>query len=113
MADLIDRQALKTTMFSGKRFHYIRNLINKVPTADAVEVPTDNADSLDLAITALGIFRLSYCLNVEETDKTGNLVFRCSECEFENRKTRICSLKKFLGKYATEEQKERFSLMSR
>lgn len=37
MAELIDRQALKA-MFSGARFHYIRNRINKLPAVDAVEV---------------------------------------------------------------------------
>lgn len=38
MADeLISRQALKA-MFSGARFHYIRNRINKLPAVDAVEV---------------------------------------------------------------------------
>lgn len=37
MADLIDRQALKA-IYSGKRWHYLRNRINKLPAVDAVEV---------------------------------------------------------------------------
>lgn len=37
MSDLISREAVKA-IYSGKRWHYLRNRINKFPAVDAVEV---------------------------------------------------------------------------
>lgn len=107
MADLIDRQALKA-IYNGKRWHYLRNRINKLSVVDAVEVPKDNADDMNRAIIGLGMFRLSFCLNVRETDVQGEPVFRCEECPFEDKKTRKCAVKIFLNKNATEEQRHKF-----
>lgn len=107
MKDLISRQTIKA-IYSGKRWHYFRNRINKIPAADAVEVPKDNADDINLAIIGLGIFRKSFCVNVKETDKRNEPVFRCRDCPFTDAATNICAVKKFLNKYATEEERQKF-----
>lgn len=77
--------------------------------ADLIEVPTENTNDLEKAIIGLGIFRLSYCLDTQKTDEENDLVFRCEECPFEDKKTRKCSVKMFLNRFATDEQFERFS----
>ena len=107
MNNLISRQTIKA-IYSGKRWHCFRNRINKIPTADAVEVPKDNADDINLAIIGLGIFRKAFCLNVKETDNEIEPVFRCPDCLFEDKASRKCSVKMFLSKYATEEDRHRF-----
>ena len=84
------------------------NVIAELPSIDAVEVPKDNVDDMSRAIIGLGMFRLSFCLNVRETDAQGEPVFRCEECPFEDKKTRKCAVKMFLSKNATEEQRHKF-----
>lgn len=107
MNDLISRQTIKD-IYSGKRWHYFRNRINKIPAVDAVEMPKDNADDINLALYGLGIFRKSFCMNVKETDNQNEPIFRCGECLFEDKSSRKCAVKMFLNKYATEEERQKF-----
>ena len=62
-----------------------------------------NADNLDKAIEGLGQFTHNWCMNVEETDKRNDLVFRCKECEFGMEDGKCC-LKMFLTNHGTPEQ---------
>ena len=119
MADLIDRAALSKWLHETMSAQtttvgmaYVRDFWNKVmdvPTIEAVEVPKDNVDDMNRAIIGLGIFRLSFCLNVQETDAQEEPVFRCEECPFEDKRTRKCAVKMFLNRNATEEQRNTFS----
>ena len=42
-----------------------------------------NADNTTEAVHGLDIFTKNWCMNCEETEKQGDLIFRCSECEFQ------------------------------
>lgn len=76
------------------------------------KMKTENKDDINAAIDGLAQFRHSFCMNVEETEKTDNLVFRCKECPFEG-EYRQCAVKVFLNKYGTQEQIEKAAVMSR
>lgn len=41
-----------------------------------------NQDNITEAVHGLDIFMKNWCMNCEETDKQGELQFRCGECEF-------------------------------
>ena len=59
----------------------------------------DNADDIEKAVQGLDQFTKNYCMNVEETEKQNDLVFRCSECNFVS-ESGSCLVKKFvLEKY--------------
>lgn len=62
-----------------------------------------NKDDLDGAIDALARFRHFFCVNVAETDKTKDLVFRCNGCEF-YRSDGTCRVKTFLVHRASPSQ---------
>ena len=119
MADLIDRQALlgfldditndEEWLVNQYNADWIYSWIDFAPSVDAVEVPTDNVDDISRAVIGIGIFRLSFCLNVQETELQGEPVFRCVECPFENKETRKCAVKMFLKTRATKEQWDKFS----
>lgn len=111
MNDLISRSALLEKMRRTSRYFDVKFDIEETPAVDAVEVPTGNVDDMERAIVGLGVFRLSFCLNVQETEAQGKPVFRCGGCPFENKKTRNCAVKMFLYENATEEQRHRFSPM--
>lgn len=126
MADLIDRAAFIKSLCNqcdgwcdkvdcdclNCKCEHRCDLIQELaefPTVDAVEVPKDNVDDMNRAIIGLGIFRLSFCLNVQETDAQEEPVFRCKECPFEYKRTSKCAVKMFLSRNATEEQRNKFS----
>ena len=63
----------------------------------------ENVDDLDKAIEGLAQFCHNFCMNVEETEKKQDLVFRCKECEFRLDK-KYCAVKMFLANHGTPEQ---------
>lgn len=54
-----------------------------------------NNDDIHAAIDALNTFTHMWCMNCEETDKSDDLIFRCSECEFSEKDTKNCKIKLF------------------
>ena len=55
-----------------------------------------NKDDLNGAIDGLAKFCHSFCMNCEETEKQGDLIFRCDECEFQQiLSDGICLVKTF------------------
>ena len=42
-----------------------------------------NADNITKAVEGLDQFTKNWCMNCEETEKQKDLVFRCSNCEFQ------------------------------
>ncbi len=71
-----------------------------------------NKDDVKSAVDGLSVFCHSWCMNCEETEKTGDLVFRCGECPFEVKETSTCLIKFFIKKHGTEKQKNYASCMS-
>jgi len=53
----------------------------------------ENTDSIDKAVQGLDQFTKNWCMNVKETNKQDDLVFRCKECEFLH--DEICLVKHF------------------
>mgnify|MGYP003496251892 FL=1 len=47
-----------------------------------ISFTSGNADNTTEAVHGLDIFTKNWCMNCEETEKQGDLIFRCSECEF-------------------------------
>ena len=43
-----------------------------------------NADNITKAVKGLDQFTKNWCMNCEETEKQRDLVFRCSNCEFQS-----------------------------
>lgn len=52
---------------------------------------------LDAALSGLQTFMDNWCMDVEETEKQNDLVFRCKECPFEN--DVYCKIKEFGRKH--------------
>lgn len=76
----------------------------EITKAAPKSVVMENKDDIDAAIDGLSQFCHSFCMNCAETEKQGNLVFRCRECPFEMSETGVCSIKVFLSEYGTPEQ---------
>lgn len=53
-----------------------------------------NEDNIEKAIEGLDIFTKNWCMNCAETEKRNDLVFRCSECEFQA-EAGMCRIKEF------------------
>lgn len=70
----------------------------------------ENKDDINAAICGISQFCHSFCMNVAETEKRHDLVFRCKECPFCDANT-FCMVKIFLNKYATPEQIDRATAM--
>lgn len=56
---------------------------------------------LDAALSGLQTFMDNWCMDVEETEKQNDLVFRCKECPFED-DDRYCRIKLFGKKHDHE-----------
>ena len=69
-----------------------------------------NKDDVKSAVDGLSQFCHSWCMNVAETEKQNDLVFRCNECPFTD--GTHCNVKIFINKYGTEEQKRTATSMS-
>lgn len=69
-----------------------------------------NADNIDKAIEGLGQFAHHWCMNVRETCRLQDLVFRCKECEF-RRNDGKCILKMFISHHGTKEQLDKNTAM--
>lgn len=54
-----------------------------------------NSDNIDKAIKGLDIFTKNWCMNCKETIEKEDLVFRCKECNFEDKDGR-CTIKTFV-----------------
>ena len=48
-----------------------------------ISFTSGNADNVTEAVHGLDIFTKNWCMNCSEVEKQNDLVFRCSECEFE------------------------------
>lgn len=70
----------------------------------------ENKDDINAAIDGLGQFCHSFCMNVAETDKQNNLVFRCEECQFMH-DGEYCAVKEFLNAHGTPEQIDKATAM--
>jgi hypothetical protein len=68
-------------------------------------------DDIQSAVDGLAQFCHSWCMNVAETVKQKDLVFRCGECPF-SLENGYCSVKIFVNKHGTEEQKRTAFSMS-
>lgn len=53
-----------------------------------------NKDDITEAVHGLDIFTKNWCMNCEKTEKSNDLAFRCSECEFQ-KDNGICLIKSF------------------
>ena len=65
------------------------------------EFTTGNSDNIATAVAALSIFTHNFCMDVSVTESTGNLTFRCDECEFHN-DDGVCLVKKFANHHKCE-----------
>ena len=63
-----------------------------------------NKDDVNRAIDGLQDFMFNYCMNVAETERQNDLVFRCKGCKF--KKGSICLVKEF----AIEHNRDMFSM---
>mgnify|MGYP003299691992 CR=1 FL=1 len=70
-----------------------------------------NKDDIRSAVDGLAQFCHSWCMNVAETEKQNDLVFRCPECPFTDEKG-YCKVKEFVNKHGSEEQKSTAFSMS-
>ena len=70
-----------------------------------------NFDNKDKAINGLIQFRHNWCMNVAETTKTNDLIFRCEECVFSQNGE--CLVKMFISKHGTYEQWEKSKVIVR
>lgn len=68
-------------------------------TYDAEEM-MENKDDLTKALNGLQTFTENWCMDVEETEKQDEPVFRCKECPFEN--DGYCKIKEFGKKHDYE-----------
>ena len=68
-----------------------------------------NSDNLNVACMALDIFTKSWCMNCAETENQNDLIFRCSECEFETERGN-CLVKSFVRNH-TGDLPENFGSM--
>lgn len=59
----------------------------------------DNNDNLTEAIHGLDIFTKNFCMNCAETDRTKDLVFNCSGCEFCH-ENQTCMIKLFVNNHS-------------
>lgn len=74
-----------------------------------------NNDNLTVAVAGLSIFRHNWCMNVEETEKQNDLIFRCNECPFISNPGGKCLVKEFAYDHKEEHSYPmgKFSVMSR
>lgn len=61
----------------------------------------DHIDDVTIAVCGLDIFTKHWCMNVEETEKMNELIFRCKQCEFKTSDGR-CLIKKFVNENRDE-----------
>ena len=59
----------------------------------------ENKDDIIAAVSGLDQFTKNYCMNVAETEKRKDLVFRCEECEFNNEVLGTCRVKLFVNNH--------------
>lgn len=64
-----------------------------------------NKDDILSAILGLDQFTKNYCMNVAETEKTKDLVFRCNYCEFLDKDTNKCRVKLFVNNHFKNDPK--------
>ena len=57
-----------------------------------------NNDNPIAAVCGLDQFTKNYCMNVGETEKRKDLVFRCEECEFIDKDSNQCKVKMMVFK---------------
>ena len=67
---------------------------------------------LKVAVDGLIKFRHAYCYNREESEKTDDLTFRCSNCTF-SRPDGFCTIKMFIKNHATSQQKKDSEVLAR
>ena len=57
-----------------------------------------NSDNITRAVKRLDQFTKNWCMNCEETEQQGDLIFRCDECEFKQTDGK-CLVKIFTHKH--------------
>lgn len=62
------------------------------------------------AFKGLGQFCQNWCMNVEQTTKQQEPVFRCKQCEF-NRSDHKCTVKLFLNSHC-KKNRDKYTAMS-
>lgn len=77
------------------------------------EVESINQDNPFVAVDGLIQFRHNWCMNVTETEKQNDLVFRCKECHFNDQVHGGCLIKIFIKKHGSQEQQEKSQVLLR
>lgn len=57
-----------------------------------------NSDNITNAVSGLDTFTKNWCMNCKETEKQGDLIFRCNECEFRKEDGK-CTIKIFANNH--------------
>ena len=69
-----------------------------------------NSDDITKAVEGLDIFTKNYCMNCQKTEQSNDLVFRCSECVFQE-KSGKCLIKVFANTHKHNYPMEKFGSM--
>ena len=86
LEDIVHCDSVETTQYEMcERLKHIEKTVKR-----------NDHDKLIAAINALQTFTANSCLDVEDTEKQGEPVFRCKECEFKYGD--LCILKTFCTK---------------
>lgn len=100
-------------------YDYVRvnaNSPNETPVESKEALEKKEADLqpdfLAAAVDGLIKFRHAFCYNREESEKTDDLTFRCSDCQFKN-EDGYCSIKLFIKEHGTKKQKRESEVLSR
>ena len=67
---------------------------------------------LKVAVDGLIKFRHAFCYDREDSEKTDDLTFRCSDCQFKN-EDGYCSIKLFIKEHGTKKQKRESEVLAR
>lgn len=69
-----------------------------------------NKDDITEAVHGLDIFTKNWCMNCTETGRQKDLIFRCKDCEFEQKDGK-CSIKVFVNNHKHDYPLEDFGCM--
>lgn len=63
-----------------------------------ISFTSGNSDNITKAVGDLDAFTKNWCMNCEETERQGNCIFRCNECEFREKNDK-CTIKAFANNH--------------
>lgn len=75
-----------------------------------IEEKQINFDNKYEAINGLIQFKHNWCMNVAETERQNDLIFRCNECQFSD-KDGFCFVNIFIKQHGTKEQQKNARVM--